>query len=194
MVRSVSLQLNAIYWDDLPKRLSLSETGSPAYTWTCLAQSPESEQKANIDCPGSLILEMPQASPSDMATRTLPFYFALITKVKFAYPHLQIILTKRACHHNSFWGSRCDSNHVHTVSLKLVHYHGDFGISFRLMTQVLSRHTSSQTSDHPRYFEPFRPYFRQNLHNSANPYQSKNFQACNSKYSKSKPKRPDVFN
>ena len=76
-------------------------------------------------------------------------YFAHIVKVKFAHPHLLIILTKHACHHNSFWRSRCDSNHAPTISLKLVHFHGDFGISFRLMTQVLSRHTSSLTSDHP---------------------------------------------
>ena len=33
-------------------------------------------------------------------------------------PHLLTILTKHACHHNSFWGSRCDSNHVPTISLK----------------------------------------------------------------------------
>ena len=36
-----------------------------------------------------------------------------------------------------------------TISLKLVHFHGDFGILFRLMAQVLSKHTSSLTSDHP---------------------------------------------
>ena len=29
-----------------------------------------------------------------------------------------IILTKPACHHNSFWGNRCDSNQAPTVSLK----------------------------------------------------------------------------
>ena len=61
------------------------------------------------------------------------------------------------------------------------------------MTQVLSRHTSSLTSDHPRYFELFRTYFLQNLHISANPYQNKPFQAGNTKYSKNKPKCPDVF-
>ena len=106
--------------------------------------------------------------------------------------HLLIILTKHVCHHNNFWGSRCDSNHMPTISLKLVHFHGDFGISFPLMTQVLSKHTLSLISDHPRYFEPFRPYFLLNLHISANPYQKKPFQTCNSKYSKSK--RPDVSN
>ena len=62
------------------------------------------------------------------------------------------------------------------------------------MTQVLSRHTSSlANNDHPRYFELFWTYFLQNLHILANPYQNKPFQASNTKYSKSKPKRPDVF-
>ena len=135
-----------------------------------------------------------RASPSDLATRSLPPYFAHIVKVKFAHPHLLIILTKHASHHNCFWGSRCDSNYAPTISLKLVHFYGDFGISFRLMIQVLSRYTSSLTSDHPRYCEPFRPYFLQSLQISANPYQNKPFQACNSKYSKNKRKCPDVFN
>ena len=36
-----------IYWGDLPKRLSLSETGSPAYMRTRLAQSSDSEIKVN---------------------------------------------------------------------------------------------------------------------------------------------------
>ena len=127
---------------------------------------------------------MPQASPSDIATRSLPHYFAHIVKVKSAHPRLLIILTKHACHHNRFWGSRCDSNHACTISLKLVHFHADFDILVRLMTQVLSRHSSSLTSDDPRYFEPFRPYFLLSLHISANPCQNKPFQACNSKHSK----------
>ena len=37
VVRPVSLQINAICWGDLPKRLSLSEISSPAYTRTPLA-------------------------------------------------------------------------------------------------------------------------------------------------------------
>ena len=76
-----------------PKYLSLPETGSPAYTGTCLAQSLKQEFIANTDCPDSLILEIPQASPSDMATRSLPLYFAHIVKVKCAHPHLLTILT-----------------------------------------------------------------------------------------------------
>ena len=92
---------------------------------------------------------MPQASPSDMATRSLPPYFAHIVKVKFTHPHLLLILTKYACHHYSFWGSRCDSNHAPTISLKLAHFQSDFGISFWSMTQVLSRHTSSPPTSPP---------------------------------------------
>ena len=38
--------------------------------------------KANTDCPGSLILEMSQAFPSDMATRSLPPHFAHKVSVK----------------------------------------------------------------------------------------------------------------
>ena len=104
-------------------------------------------------------------------------------------PHLLTILTKHSCHHNSFWESRCDSNHGPTISLKPVRFHGDFGIPFRHMTQVLSRHTSSLTNDHPRYFELCWTYFLQNLPILANLYQNKPFLVSNTKCSKSKPKR-----
>ena len=137
---------------------------------------------------------MPQASPSDMATRSLPPLLRSHSQGQICTLHLLIILTKHACHHNSFWGSRCDSNHAPTISLKLVHFHGDFGISFLLITQVISRHSSSLTSDHPRYFELSRPYFLLNLQILANPCQIKPFQASNTKYSENKPKCPDVFN
>ena len=36
--------------------------------------------------------------------------------------------------------------------LFLVHFHGDFGIPFRLTTQVLSKHTSSTTHDISSHF------------------------------------------
>ena len=58
-------------------------------------------------------------------------------------PHLLIILTKPACHHNSFWESRCDSNHAPTISLKPVLFHGDFGNSFWHTTHFSSKHTAS---------------------------------------------------
>ena len=68
---------------------------------------------------------MPQASHSDMATRSLPHYFTHIVKVKFVLTHSLTLLTEHACHHTSFWGSKCDSNHAPTISLKLVHFHGE---------------------------------------------------------------------
>ena len=53
-----------------------------------------------------------------LATRSLLPYFAHIVSVKFAHPHPLIILTEPACHHNSFWRSRCDRNQAHNISLK----------------------------------------------------------------------------
>ena len=134
---------------------------------------------------------MPQASPSNTATRSLPHYFAHIVTVKFAPTLLPTILTEHVCHHNSFWESRCDSNHAPTIS-KTSTLSRRFRHTFS--AYVLSRRTSSLTSDHPRYFELFRPYFLLNLHISANTYQNKPFQANSTKYSKNKPNRPDVFN
>ena len=83
--------------------------------------SPQTK-KANKDCLGSLISEMPQASPSDTTTRNLSYYFAPIVKVEFAPTHLLTILTEDACQDNGFWGSSCDSNHAPTISPKLVHF------------------------------------------------------------------------
>ena len=95
-VREVFIQLNAIYWGYLPKRLSLSETGIPAYTRTCLAQSLDSEFKIQHRLSRQSVLRLSRQSdprdapstPSDMATRSLPPYFAHIVKVKLAHPHL----------------------------------------------------------------------------------------------------------
>ena len=72
----------------------------------------------HILAPGRLIPKMPQASLSDIGHKKLTPYFVHIVPVKFAHCHLIIILTEPACHHNSFWGSRCDSNHAPTISLK----------------------------------------------------------------------------
>ena len=83
---------------------------------THLAQSSDLESIANTNC--RLILKMPQASPSDIGPKSLFAYFAHTVPVKFAHPHLLIILTEPACHHNSFCGSRCESNHAPTNSLK----------------------------------------------------------------------------
>ena len=71
-------------------------------------------------CLGSLTPEMLKASPSDTATRSSLHYFVHIVKVRFVLFHLLTVLTKHACQHNSFWGSRCDSSHAPTISLKPV--------------------------------------------------------------------------
>ena len=67
-------------------RLSLLETGSPTCTRKCLAQSSDSEIKANTDYLGSLISEMHRASPSDMATESLSPYSNFMVMVKFVHP------------------------------------------------------------------------------------------------------------
>ena len=43
-----------------------------------------------------------------------------IIKVKSVFTHLLTVLIQHACHHNSFWGSRCVSSHAPTISLKPV--------------------------------------------------------------------------
>ena len=108
-------------------------------------------------------------------------------------PHLLIILTKPACHYNGFWGSRCDSNHVPTISLKPRTLSRRFRQFFSAYDTFLIKAHFITTSDHPRYVESFRPYFL-NHHISANPYENKPFQATKPKNIKNKPKRPDVFN
>ena len=105
------------YWVDFPKRQSLSETGSPAYTRTCLAQSSDLESIANTDCPGSLIPKMSQASPSDIGRKEpTPFHRPRSPGQICTPPSTNN--TEPGCHHNSFWGSRCDSNHAPTISLR----------------------------------------------------------------------------
>ena len=131
-----------------------------------------------------------QARHFSLAFENLPFYhFRTCRTLRMAITFVTVV----ACHHNRFWESRCNRNNVPTISLKPVHFLSDFGIPFRHMTQVLSRHTSSLTSDYPSYFELFLTYLLQNLHILANPYQNKPFQASSTKYTKSKPKCPDVF-
>ena len=66
-----------------------------------------------------------------------------------------------------------DSYHAPTISLKLVHFHGDFGHFFSAMTEVLSRHTSSLTSGPPTIFRAISVIFPTNLHILANPFQNK---------------------
>ena len=85
--------------------------------------SPLTLNLANTDCPGRLIPKILatrnlQNLPVILATKNLLLYFAHIVQDKFAHLHLLIIPTDPTCHHNSFWGSRCDSNHAPSISLK----------------------------------------------------------------------------
>ena len=134
---------------------------------------------------------MSLTSPSDTASRSLPPYFVQVVKVKFSH-HPLIILTKHVYHYSNFWGSRCDSKYVLTISLKLVHFDGDFGIRFWLMTQAFqgTLHHQLVTS----HFEIFRPCFPLNLPISANIYPTYISRLLNKKILQNKAKRPDVFN
>ena len=135
-----------------------------------------------------------QASQSDMATRSLPPYFAHRVTVKFAHPHPPIILTKHVCHHNSFWRSRSDSNHAPTISLKPVHFHGDFGIPFRLKDPSLIKAHFITNCWSSTIFRVDLAFLSMKSSHFGQSLPKEPFQACNSKYSKNKPKRPDVFN
>ena len=70
VVCPVSLLIHATYCGNFLVRLSLLETGSLAYTPTCLVQSLDLEIKANTDYLGSPIFGMHQASLSDMTQNT----------------------------------------------------------------------------------------------------------------------------
>ena len=85
--------------------------------------------------------------------------------------------TNKAC----FLGSRCDSNYAPTVYLKPRTLSRRFWQFFSAYDTFLIKAQFITTSDHPRYFESFRPYFLLNHHISANPYQNKPFQAINPK-------------
>ena len=139
---------------------------------------------------------MPQASHSAMATKILPPpppppLLRSYSLGQICTPHLLIIPTKPVCHHNSFWGSRCDSNHATTISLKPRTLSRRFRQFFPAYDTFLVKAHLITTSDHPRYFESFQPYFLLNHLISANPYQTnlsrlpnKPFQATNPKISK----------
>ena len=88
--------------------------------------------KANTGYLSSLTLEMPQAFPSDMATRSfIPHYFPHIVKVKFAPTHLLTTLTVHARRHTSFLGKQMRQQQYAYYFLKPVRSRGDFGKYFR---------------------------------------------------------------
>ena len=88
----------------------------------------------NASCPTSRKLVKLQTFNSTMSAYDLIVYYTCLDVTRsstvigqICTPHLLIILTKPACHHNSFWGSRCDSNQAHTISLIYALFQGDFG-------------------------------------------------------------------
>ena len=107
-------------WGDLPKACHyLKQTVRPIRGHV-LAQSTDYKIKATIDCPGNLTSGIHIESLSDTVSGSSLHYFAHIVKVKLVLTHLLTVLTKHACQHNSFWGSRCVNSHGPTISLKPV--------------------------------------------------------------------------
>ena len=96
--------------------------------------------KATTDCPGNLTSELCKASPSDTASGSSPPYFTHIVKVKLVLTHLITVLTKHACQHNSFWGSRCVSSHAPTISLKPVLFTAISALFFGIDTSLFRAH------------------------------------------------------
>ena len=128
-----------IYWGDFSKACHCLKQAVQPIRGHVLAQSTDYEIKATIDCPGNLTSEMHIASPSDTASL---HYFALIVKVKFVLIHLLTVLTKHACQHNSFRGSRCVNSHAPIISLKPVLFMAISALIFRHC------HQSSQSTLH----------------------------------------------
>ena len=139
-----------IYWGDLPKACHCLKQAVRPIRGHVLVQSMDYEIKSHYSCPGNLTSEMHKASPSDTDSGSSLHHFAHIVKVKFVLTHLLTVLTKHACQHNSFWGSRCVSSHAPTISLKTSTFHGNFGTYFSASTPVFSEHTSSLGSDLPQ--------------------------------------------
>ena len=131
VVRPVSPYIDLIYWGDLPKACHCLKQAVQPIRGHVLAQSTDYEIKTTIDCPGNLTSEMHIASPSDTASGSSLHYFAHIVKVKFVLIHLLTVLTKHACQHNSFWGSRCVSSPAPTISLKPVLFTAISALIFR---------------------------------------------------------------
>ena len=117
---------------------------------------------ADTDCPGRLIPKMPQESPSDVAHEELTPSLRTPVLVKFVHPHLLIIITEPAWHHNGLWGSRCNSNHTPTISLKLCISFA--AISAILLTHEIFHHTAYLTTSngHQVHFPPISAIFSPN--------------------------------
>ena len=129
-------------WGDLPEACHyLKQTVRPIRGHV-LAQSTDYEIKATIDCPHNLTSEIHIESLSETVSGSSLHYFADIVKVKFVLTHLLTVLTKHACQHNSFWGSRCVNSHIPTISLK--------SVLFKAISVLIFRHwhQSSQCTLH----------------------------------------------
>ena len=87
--------------------------GSPAHTGTLLAQSSDSELRPRQ----SDSRDAPSISQWHGHKELTPLLRSQGLR-QICTPHLLLILTKPACHQNSFCGGRCDSNQAHTISLK----------------------------------------------------------------------------
>ena len=115
-----------------------------------------------------------------------------LEKIEFSNSHTPPTnkLTKPACHHNSFRGSRCDSNHATTISPKPRTLSLRFRQFFLAYDKFFIKAQFITTGDHPRYFESFRQYFLPNHRISANPYQTNLSRLPTPKYQKQiKPSR-----
>ena len=80
------VRLSTNYWGDLPRCQSLFKTDSPTYMPTHVAQSIDLESIADTDCPGRLILKMPQTSPSDVGHKELTPLFHPHSPDQFCTP------------------------------------------------------------------------------------------------------------
>ena len=119
-----------------------------------------------------------------LPTRSLLRYFARIVLVKLAYSHLLIILTEPAWHHNGLWGSRCNSNHTPTISLKLCISFA--AISAILLTYEIFHHTAYLTTSngHQVHFPPISAIFSPNSLHFSKSLLKQPLNTINSKYYK----------
>ena len=144
-----------------PKRLSLYETGSPAYTRTRLAQSSDSELQANTDW-------LPRQSDSrDAASASQWYGHRELTPSLRSHSQGQIC-TPRPLNNTTnrayllphqllgkqMWQQPCAYcfSKTSTLSWRFRHTFSAYDVS-------LFWHTSSFTSDHPHYFELFSNIF-----------------------------------
>ena len=99
---------------------------------------------ATTDCLGNLTLEMPKASPSDMATGSSLLYFAHMSNL--SSPTYYSNSTNKVCLPTQ---QLLEKQMRHYFS-KTSTFHGDFGTYFSSLTPVFSEYNSSLASDLPQ--------------------------------------------